>query len=95
MFSSATVVISGERSWNSRSWTGHPNIMRSSDDPHFRVSWQFLTTCNILGFQVTKKEATDVCIAFIHRKSRKTFALLIKTSKVALAMRWKYLNISK
>jgi hypothetical protein len=25
-----------------RSWTGHLNIMRSSGDPRFRVSWQYL-----------------------------------------------------
>ncbi len=26
-------------------------------------------TCNIPGFGVTKREETDVCIAFMHRKS--------------------------
>jgi hypothetical protein len=32
-----------ERSSTSKSWTGHHNITRSSGDPHFRDSWQFLT----------------------------------------------------
>jgi hypothetical protein len=26
-------------------------------------------SCNILGFRVTKREETDVCITFMHRKS--------------------------
>jgi hypothetical protein len=31
-------------SWNLKSWIGHQNITRSSDDPRFRILWQFLTT---------------------------------------------------
>jgi hypothetical protein len=34
---------------------------------------------NIPGLEVTKKETTDVCIAFMHEKIWEIFALLIKT----------------
>jgi hypothetical protein len=33
-----------ERSSTLKSWTGHHNIMRFLGDPHFRDSWQYLTT---------------------------------------------------
>jgi hypothetical protein len=33
-----------ERNWHLKSWTVHHNILQSSEDTRFRVSWQFLTT---------------------------------------------------
>jgi hypothetical protein len=37
--------------------------------------------CNIPGLGVTKREETDVCIAFMHRKSRKFSRFQIKLVK--------------
>jgi hypothetical protein len=43
-FASTINTISDEKSWNSKSWTGHRNITQSWGEHHLHVSWQFLTT---------------------------------------------------
>jgi hypothetical protein len=46
-----------------------------------RQIWKYHDVCNIPGCEARNRENTEVCIAFIHPKIRRIFALLIKTVK--------------